>query len=555
MRQHAAITGLTVLLACTQDAGPKEQRPDTASSPPPSSTTTTPTPTEETLVLSGDASELTVRETSPCSDPTLRETLGPFERLVLHENSVSERHVWGGVIIAADFDPATDGPEILLPHEEGASYLVGDGEGGWEDLFEHQFPDIDVVRGVGGAAADWDGDGDLDLVLTRYEATDLLLRNDGAEFSVAQELESWRTQSAAWADMDADGDLDLAIGTYHSVPLSLIDPEQNRLYRNDDGVLVDVSARLPPETNGYTFQVSWVDIEPDRQPELLILNDAPVVAETATLEIDGDGPLQRDEEAGFHPMFASMGVGIGDLNADGHPDLVETSQDRASLMLSFPRAEARSGVTWFNYATGRGLTLDRARGQRFGWGVELVDLDHDGDLDAPMIFGVWDAYPLTTDGIADPDDQHDALFVQLPSGDFRDDGVLWGFDDGLSGRGLLAVDVNRDGWMDLIKRQLDGPDLLYLSRCGTGHWLTVEAVGDGPNTHGVGAEVEVISADRSWRQQIYAGSTSMYAGGPPRVHVGVGTLERVDAVVVRWAGGGEARLTSVPTDRHITISR
>src|SRR5687767_11396386 len=70
----------------------------------------------------------------------------------------------------------------------------------------------------GAAAGDFDGDGWVDLFVTRYFDADILYRNnhDGTFTNVTASafpggIGNHQTNGAAWGDIDNDGDLDLAV--------------------------------------------------------------------------------------------------------------------------------------------------------------------------------------------------------------------------------------------------------------------------------------------------------------------------------------------------------
>jgi hypothetical protein len=76
------------------------------------------------------------------------------------------------------------------------------------------------LTGVDGGSSDWgdyDGDGDLDLVVTGQDAgfneTAAIYRNDGGGTFTPLDagLTGVKDGSSAWGDYDADGDLDLVV--------------------------------------------------------------------------------------------------------------------------------------------------------------------------------------------------------------------------------------------------------------------------------------------------------------------------------------------------------
>jgi hypothetical protein len=102
---------------------------------------------------------------------------------------------------------------------------------------QHQVADgdlmstADVISG-GAAAGDYDGDGWIDLYVTRLDATDLLYRNraDGTfeevgdrAFGASRPVR--KTNGATWGDVDNDGDLDLYVTS--------LDDTRFYLYIND----------------------------------------------------------------------------------------------------------------------------------------------------------------------------------------------------------------------------------------------------------------------------------------------------------------------------------
>jgi photosystem II stability/assembly factor-like uncharacterized protein len=154
------------------------------------------------------------------------------------------------------------------------------------------------------ASADYDADGDLDLVVFGYyviyneSVVDrlVLLRNEGPatatawDFSYVELPTGTLTAGAsdlAWGDFDGDGDQDLVVGS----------DGETAIYRNDAGDLVPTSIALPGyhEINDQADfdlrSISWADFDNDGDLDLLVpsvWDPDTFSTRTALLRNDGD---------------------------------------------------------------------------------------------------------------------------------------------------------------------------------------------------------------------------------------------------------------------------
>ena len=209
-------------------------------------------------------------------------------------------------------------------------------------------------------------------------------------------------------------------------------------------------------------------------------------------------------------------------------------------------------VIWTDTLAGdRGLVPNKP--QKVAWGGEFADMDLDGDLDALVAYGfVTSSNPVWDNAFRQPD----ALYMQEVGGAFVDRGLEWGIADEGVGRGFAVADFNNDGYPDLAKRDLAGPEILYMSNCGDGNWLRVNLRQPGTmNTFAVGAVVEVTVDGTTQRRWMLAGGLNYDTSPPLEAHFGVGSSAVVDELAVIWPDGSRSAFQDVTARQVLTITR
>jgi hypothetical protein len=180
-----------------------------------------------------------------------------------------------------------------------------------------------VLTGVERSSAAWgdyDGDGDLDILLTGWTSTEefsgIYRNDDGAFAEVETGLTDLYHGSAVWGDYDADGDLDVLLAGNA--------PSQGwlrvaRVFRNDDGLFTDIEAPLP---GVYRSAAAWGDYDNDGDLDLLLSGW------TGQEHVTG---IYRNEEGEFAkvdaPLLADVSSGSvswGDYDNDGDLDFLLT---------------------------------------------------------------------------------------------------------------------------------------------------------------------------------------------------------------------------------------
>ena len=528
---------------------------------------------------------VSVTESGPrtCAAPELRDAAGAFDRRTSSTPPNSDLWIWAGGEIAADFDD--DGLlDVMTPNEFGVELYMGLPSGDFEAKGLEVMSSFDLSFGTGGSVADYDGDGDLDVYIARFQGDpgpeggtlgkNRLLQNngDGTFVDVTDEAGvdgcgldvntgeegCFRTMSSSWGDVDGDGDLDLFVGNYGWVDESgvsqdeFLPAEPSFLYLNDgDGTFTDVSDRLPQKfKDGYTYCGGFLDLDDDGDLDLYTVNDFGNKWPNHVLLNNGDGTFTDDEpvnSTGLILNTTGMGLGIGDLNGDGQPDLAMPVWNNNLLMLSTP-------IGWIDYSDTRGYVM--VRPQKVGWGAIMGDIDNDMDLDLVQQYGF---VAVDNPRWNNDTNQPDALYLNTGLPDephFEDRATEYGIaDDGVN-RGALLADFNQDGWLDIAKRNLNGPNVVYLSRCGTEHFLEVHLRHPGTmNQFGVGAKISVTVGGVTMHRWLSSGGGGYGVGEPPQVHFGLGDNDTIDAVEVRWPDGEVSVTRGISSSQKVTITR
>ena len=193
--------------------------------------------------------------------------------------------------------------------------------------------------GRGAAWADYDNDGNLDLVLVNVAASNNLFRNNGdGTFGVVNTSftpDSVNSPGATWVDYDIDGYLDLFRST-------LNDPLQ-RLHRNNrDGTFTRITAGAFLSTPGTRIASTWADYNNDGRPDLFL---------PSVLEEDGvPNYLWRNDGGG---TFTRVGAPVLAIPIP-QPRRGVTATMTATSICSWPArttAPNQAGPTYFTAIT------------------------------------------------------------------------------------------------------------------------------------------------------------------------------------------------------------
>lgn len=330
-------------------------------------------------------------------------------------------------------------PDLYLTTSAfGASNALYLNEGGWS------FRDVAAEAGVGalndrdaGASmgsvwADYDNDGDQDLLVFRWGRPALLENLSGSATSDAvgpdgssdpdelrvprfrdvterAGLDVWMNANCAvWLDYDRDGLLDLYLCGYYRNDLvlwdlatTLIMPDswefssnggRNRLFHNEgDGRFEEVTEHAGVGTTRWTLAASSADFDGDGWPDLYLAND--YGPEELYLNRPAPDSSEHDRrfelaDVGLEESGSGMSVALGDLRNSGSLDVYVTNISQRGFLF-------QGNNLRLNFLDELGRFEEAATASvadaGWAWGAQFGDLNLDGLTDLVVVNGMISA--------------------------------------------------------------------------------------------------------------------------------------------------------------------
>ena len=447
-------------------------------------------------------------------------------------------------------------------------------DGTFSDVTEETGLEHINTYGLGIVAADYDNDGYQDIFLTSLGKNILLRNHDGIFKDVSQpsglgNRMEW-SSSAIFFDADKDGWLDLYVGNYaiwspagdlwcslNSKTKVYCPPEMyvglpSRFYHNNgDGTFSDhtqIAGFLPAP--GKSLGVVQLDYNNDGWPDLAVANDG---ERDLLYQNNGDGTFtEKGTVLGMSygengEARAGMGIDAGVVDSSGHPSIFVGNF--SNEMIGVYRY---SGKGWFN---------DRAALSRIGrpsylsltFGLFLFDADLDTDLD--LFVGNGHVYPLRTkdqEGITYR--QKSQLFTNDGTGVFTaaNEMVAAVLENKMVVRGAAMGDYDRDGDLDIIMTENNGPVHLWRNDTKGNNFLRVILEGESSNKNALGAKVVVAIDDYKMERIIRTGS-SYLSQSELVASFGLGYHTMVDSLSILWPSGITDTFTNIKNNREIFI--
>lgn len=419
---------------------------------------------------------------------------------------------------------------------------------------------------------------------------------------------------AVFFDYDNDGDLDVyllnnsyqAIGSFNKMQNERPNRDPvggDKLFRNDGDSFTDVSeeAGIYGSIIGFGLGITIGDVNRDGWMDIFISND---FFERDYLYINNqDGTFTESLEQYMRATSAaSMGADIADVDNNGYLDIFVTEMlpenpERLKQITTFESYDkfqfnVANGYHYqytrnmFHVNNGDGSFTDMGRFSNveatdWSWAALIFDMDNDGLKDIFVANGIYkDLTDLDYLNFIDNSDTKRKIISNegvdyrmlvdpmpinpIPNYAFKNKGDLvfenviheWGMGEAIHSNGSAYGDLDNDGAMDLVVNNVNREVLLYRNRSrellDNAHFLKINLQGKAKNTAAIGTQVRLKAGGQEFYQENMP-NRGFQSSVDPRLNFGLGAINQIDEVQVRWPDGRTTVLTNIAADQTLTL--
>lgn len=443
------------------------------------------------------------------------------------------------------------------------------------------------------------------------------LKHDAFRF--ARAAEGTFTHAAA-ADYDGDGRLDLYLCTYqyylgldqYHYPVPYYDARNgppNCLFHNEGGhVFVEATekAGLNVQNNRYSFACAWGQAGASDKPDLFVAND---FGSSQLYRNNGDGTFTDISVAAhIEEVGAGMSCCWQDFDNDGLqdvylPSMWEAAGQRVAGQKQF-HAEAPEKIRALYQRHARGNALYRNRGDgtfenvaqtagvemgRWSWSSDFWDFDHDGFADLYVTNGYisgaqrsdlasffWRQVVANSPDNATASTEYErawnainelirsdhtwhgyarnVMFANNGNGTFAEISGPAGLDFPQDCRSFALADLDQDGRLEIVLKSRNAPQIRILRNAmrQVGDAISIRLRGTKGNRDAIGAAVTVECGPLRQTRMVQAGS-GFLAQHAKELFFGLGATEGPARAIIRWPNGVEQHFENLLRNHRIEI--
>ena len=495
------------------------------------------------------------------------------------------------------------------------------------------FEDVTETAGVGALDftacalfADFENRGLQDLLVVAATGPLLFSNNGNGTFSLKRDAfrfgrppQGAFTHAAA-ADYDGDGKLDVYFCLYsyyqgldqYRYPVPYFDARNgppNYLFHNEgNGVFQDrtEAAGLNIENDRYSFACCWGDGNGDGWPDLYVVND---FGRNNLYRNRGDGTFTAaSTEAQVDEAGAGMSACWLDFDNDGKQDIYAAGMWVAAGMRVFEDSHfhgedpEKIRSIYRRHMAGNSLYRNQGNGLfqnvaakagvemgRWSWSTDAWDFDHDGYPDLYVANGYvsgvekcdvssffWRQVVAKSPLDATPSPQYErgwsainelirsdstwnghernVFFANNRDGTFSDVSGVVGMDFGDDSRAFALGDFDGDGRLEVVLKNRNAPQIrvLRLAMDGVGNSIVFRLRGEKSNSDAIGAAVTVVAGSLRQTKYLQAGS-GFLSQHTKELFFGVGTHQDPVQATIRWPSGVTKVFDAVPINQRVEI--
>jgi hypothetical protein len=405
-----------------------------------------------------------------------------------------------------------------------------------------------IVSGLNCIQADYDNDGDQDILILRgawLEAggnhPNSLLQNDGQGNFIdvtrsAGVLSYHPTQTAAWADVNSDGYLDLFIGNESKGeiqhPCELFINQKNGRFKE---MALDFGLG---QIRGFVKGVSFGDFNNDKWPDLFVSI------------MGGNNLLFKNEQGVFKEISQSAGIDapvfsfpcwFWDVNNDGYDDIMVNSYDPrmledAAAVFVKEMFGQNSGADLSKLYINNGDNTFSESSEAFGldhsffaMGSNFGDLDNDGWLDFYIGTGAPEMSALIPN----------RMFRNNAGSSFSEVTSAGRFGHIQKGHGVSFADFDQDGDQDVyavLGGAFEGDlftNVYFENPIEENNWIVIELEGTLTNRNAIGTKI-LLTLEGGRRIYSTVNSGGSFGSNSAQAEIGLGLAKQLESVEIFW---------------------